>query len=231
MTKREDSNPDFQTTDAFAAQYDESARRFGWHSPEILFGLVYEQIQPRDTLLDLGIGTGLSAVPFAKAGLEVSGIDGSREMLGQCAARGVAVDLKQHDIRTTPLPYPDDAFDHVVACGIFHLIERLDDIFREVARLIRGRGTFAFTIEELRSDSGIDDEPDVDGFREIRNEESGVTSFQHSRALVQELLNRNGFTITKTLDYVAFLKTDWAEERTFRAYIGELNERTTAAST
>ena len=35
----------------------------------------------QDRLLDIGIGTGLGSLPFAKTGLEIFGIDGSGEML------------------------------------------------------------------------------------------------------------------------------------------------------
>ena len=80
MTER-----DLEQPDEFVAEYDESARKYGWYTPEVLFGLMHEHLTAGDRLLDLGIGTGLSAVPFAKAGLVVCGLDGSRKMLNRCA--------------------------------------------------------------------------------------------------------------------------------------------------
>jgi len=44
----------------------------------------YEYIKPGDSLLDLGIGTGLSSVLFAKVGLNITDLDGSLEMLKEC---------------------------------------------------------------------------------------------------------------------------------------------------
>ena len=140
---------DFAEADAFAAQYDESAKRYGWYAPEVLFGLVYDRIEPGEKVLDLGIGTGLSSAPFKKAGLQIHGVDGSAEMLELCASRGVATDLKQHDFLSVPLPYADNHFDHIIACGVFHLVGHLDNVVAEAARLARGAGTFVFTTEEL----------------------------------------------------------------------------------
>lgn len=58
-----------------------SLRSTAGNDPVILHGMLTEHLKPRQRLLDLGIGTGLSALPFRQAGLEVNGIDGSEEML------------------------------------------------------------------------------------------------------------------------------------------------------
>jgi len=160
----------------------------------------------------------LSSVPFRKAGLRIFGVDGSREMLKHCQAKGVAEELKQHDIRSTPMPYPDNHFDHVLSCGVFHLIETLDQLFVDVARLLRVGGTFAFTFEELKPPENKD-QTSGEGVLAIRNEQSGVTSYLHSSTMIEGLLQRNGFSITKTLEFVGFLKTEWADDRMFRAYV------------
>jgi 2-polyprenyl-3-methyl-5-hydroxy-6-metoxy-1,4-benzoquinol methylase len=44
-------------------------------------GLTYEYVQLSQRLLDLGIRSGLNSLPFHKAGLEIYGLDGSREIL------------------------------------------------------------------------------------------------------------------------------------------------------
>jgi predicted TPR repeat methyltransferase len=210
---------DFNQADDFAAEYDECVQQYGWFSPEVLFGLMYEFVEPDDLLLDLGIGTGLSAIPFHRAGVQVYGIDGSRKMLEICEAKDVAVELRQHDIRSAPIPYAENSFDHVIACGVFHLIERVDGIFAEAARLMRGRGALAFTVELLDTDRLSEGTLIHDGVLEIKNETSGVVSYRHNHALVENLMSRSGFTTDKALDYVAYRQTDWADERTFRAYV------------
>ena len=213
------SERDFEQADQLAAHYDDSAEEHGWHSPELLFGLMYEFLQPNDSLLDIGIGTGLSAVPFHNAGLRVVGIDGSAQMLEQCRSKGVAAELRQHDIRAAPIPHADQSFNHVVACGVFHLIDYLDGVVNEAARLLVGGGAFAFTIEELKNDEPPDGVLIHDGVLEVKNEKSGVVSYLHGRNYIESLLERCGFRARKTLDYVAYRETEWAAERMFRAYV------------
>jgi predicted TPR repeat methyltransferase len=216
---------DFRDADAIAPCYDEAAGKYGWSAPEVLFGMVSGRIVPGECLLDLGIGTGLSAVPFRNAGLHVYGVDGSREMLAQCASRGLAIDLQQHDILSIPLPYADNQFDHICACGVFHLIAHIDDIVADAARMVRESGTFLFTTEELKPDGAEGKRLSDVGVVGIKNETSGITSYLHSHDLVEKLLRDNRFAITKTLDFVAYGKTDWADERTFRAYVAVHDER------
>jgi predicted TPR repeat methyltransferase len=60
---------------------------------------------PQDRLLDIGIGTGLGSMPFAKTGLEIFGIDGSVEMLKICKSKEFATDLKQFNLQNTPRPF------------------------------------------------------------------------------------------------------------------------------
>jgi hypothetical protein len=47
-----------------AAQYESQAAETDWHGHEILFGMMYEFVEPDETLLDIGIGTGLGALLF-----------------------------------------------------------------------------------------------------------------------------------------------------------------------
>jgi 2-polyprenyl-3-methyl-5-hydroxy-6-metoxy-1,4-benzoquinol methylase len=71
-----------------AIEYDSQARVTNWFGPRVVFGLAYEFIKPDDSLLDLGIGSGLSSVLFHQAGLKVFGLDGSSEVLKICKSKG-----------------------------------------------------------------------------------------------------------------------------------------------
>jgi len=46
-------------------------------------------------VLELGVGTGRIAVPIAEAGIEVIGVDSSREMLRLCAQRATAAGVRE----------------------------------------------------------------------------------------------------------------------------------------
>jgi len=205
--------------DESARDYDSQSKRYEWHGPEILFGLAFEFVGGGEKLLDMGIGTGLSAQPFCRAGLNVSGIDDSDEMLEICRSKNIAAELKNHDIRQTPLPYPDGEFDHVVACGVFHFIDKLDPLVSEASRLLKERGTFVFTFEKHRvgADDGI---PVRAGEVSKRiDDETGTEIFRHSEAYIKRLLGENGFAVLKTAEFVASVHPETGRKVHFRAVV------------
>lgn len=67
--------------------YDDEAEATEWFGPEVAFGLTYKYIQHGQSILDIGIGTGLGSVLFRKAGLKVCGMDVSQEMLDACRSK------------------------------------------------------------------------------------------------------------------------------------------------
>jgi predicted TPR repeat methyltransferase len=153
--------------DAYASDYDQQVQDAGCFLAEVLFGLCFEYIQANQRLLDLGIGSGLSAIPFAKAGLQVHGMDFSPALLALCRAKSIAVELKQHDLQAVPWPYADGSFDHLVCCGVFHFLADLEPIFAEAQRLLRGGGIFAYTSKAPQASSSNPQKYDwqsIDGF-------------------------------------------------------------------
>ncbi|MEA3324887.1 MAG: class I SAM-dependent methyltransferase [Euryarchaeota archaeon] len=183
-----EKNDSIRAHDEHASDYDREARETGWFCPEVLFGLCFEYVSPHERLLDIGIGTGLGSMPFARAGLEVSGIDGSAEMLEICRSKDFAEDLREFDLRGMPLPYSDGFFDDVICCGVFHLIGDLEPIFKEVFRVIKPGGIFAFNIiaeTPEKGDAVANQGPQ--GYYEIISD-WGVPVFMRSRGYIEELL-------------------------------------------
>ena len=197
-----EKNDSIRVHDEHASEYDREVRETGWFGPEVLFGLCFECVSPRERLLDIGIGTGLASLPFARAGLEVFGIDGSAEMLEICRSKAFAEDLREFDLRDMPLPYSDDFFDDVICCGVFHLIGDLEPIFKEVFRVIKPGGIFAFnTLAETpeKGDWVVSHSPQ--GYSEILSD-WGVPVFMHSGGYTEKLLQGSGFDRLKELKFL-----------------------------
>jgi SAM-dependent methyltransferase len=105
------------------------------------------------TVLDIGCGAGRNAVPLARLGCEVFGVDLSRPMLDAAVARArrdrPAGRLHVGLATMEALPVPDARFDFVVAHGIWNLAASSAEFrraVREAARAARpGAALFVFT--------------------------------------------------------------------------------------
>lgn len=181
--------------DQGAQNYDRQTVEYECYAHDVLFGMGFEYVRSGERLLDLGIGTGLASLPFAKAGLEVSGLDGSAEMLNVCRAKGFAQSLQCHDLLDVPLPYADQSFDHGIACGVFHFFGDLAPIIKEASRIIRHHGIFAFTVlaPPKENEAACDNAPDY-----LKMETAwGLPIFAHRPMSVAGILKEGGFEIRK----------------------------------
>jgi len=194
-----------------ASDYDQLAQKYQWHGPEILFGLCYKFVKPGDSLLDIGIGTGLCSSLFFKHGLEIHGLDSSDEMLAMCRQKGIAQELKKWDLLDTPFPYPDARFDIIISGGVFHFFEDLQSIFKEISRLIKPSGIFAFTIKIVPEDLPIDSCSDFS--------EEGIFIFSHSDRYIHKLLKENGFQSLKELKFFAL--DDDEQDLLLKCYVAQ----------
>jgi len=105
-------------------------------------------------ILELGCGTGRVAIPVAKTGARVIGIDRSESMLARGHARvrrakiGARVSLIRGDIRY--LPFPDQSFPLVMApYGILQSLldeKVLTATLKEVERVLTRGGTFGLEL-------------------------------------------------------------------------------------
>ena len=200
-----------------AAEYDSSKDAQDWRGPEVIFGLVYAFVRAGESLLDIGIGTGLSSVLFHKAGLRVHGMDVSPQMLEVCAKKNFAEDLKVHDMTVEPYPYPTASFDHAVCIGVLNHFDDLAPVFRETSRVLRDNGTFAVVVGDRR-------EGESPGF-EVPHAGSTVTMFRHSAEQIRALLQETGFAPLRELEFAATGHEDRAQPLRLRAYVARRQER------
>jgi ubiquinone/menaquinone biosynthesis C-methylase UbiE len=99
-------------------------------------------LQPGSTLLDVGCGAGQIAIPAARAGVHVTGVDIATNSLEQARARATAEDLKaQFDEGDAEhLPYPDASFDTVVSLVGAMFAPRPERVASELTRVCRPGG-------------------------------------------------------------------------------------------
>lgn len=181
--------------------------------------MMYELIKPGETLLDIGIGTGLGSFLFHRAGLEIYGFDRSIEMLKICESKGFAAHLIEHDLRQVPFPYPDDSFSHIISLAVLNFYPDLAPVFEEAARIIRPHGVFGFTVEEQK--------PGEEAKYLIHaNEKKAITMCRHSNAHIRGLLTKNEFTLLKDFEFLADRYPAEGMDIYFKAYVARMTECT-----
>lgn len=98
-------------------------------------------LKPGDRVLDVGCAKGFLVKDLMAVcpGLEVFGLDISEYALMTCEPEVVG---RLHLGNATRLPFPDDAFQTVLAINVLHNLDREDCIraVREIERLAPGRG-------------------------------------------------------------------------------------------
>ncbi len=178
--------------DRYAKEYDDQVKTYHCHIADVVFGLSYEFVKRGDAILDVGIGTGLSSTLFHKAGLQVTGIDASGEMLKICKKKKFTDQLIEHDLLDFPWPFHDKMFDHVVCCGVFHFMGELDNAFAEIARIQKTGGIFAFTVKECKEDPM--------GFENFDlNIENELKVFSHKVSNIDRLMKTHNFIKQKEM--------------------------------
>ena len=203
--------------DAGADQYDRQVEAYESYAHDLLFGMSYEFVRPGQRIVDLGIGTGLSSQPFARAGLEVYGADGSAEMLRVCRAKGFARELRRLDLGASPWPYADRFFAHAVSCGVLHFFGDLAPVLREVSRILDQGGVFAFTVAvPPRAGDGRGEA--VTGFVGL-DTPWGVRTFAHADGYVRGLLGGQGLRVLKRQRFLVRGAAESEPDGVFAAYV------------
>jgi predicted TPR repeat methyltransferase len=185
--------------EALAEAYDSEARATGWLGPEVAFGMMFEHLRPDQSVLDLGIGTGLSSTLFRKAGLRVHGLDIDEQMLQVCRWKGFN-DLARHDLTERPYPYPSESVDHAICVGVLPFVADLSPVFRETARVLRAGGMFVFmTLDRTRHE----DFEMVLGPEHTKTDTS-VTMYRHSGLQIDNWIDQAGFARVESLSFTVY---------------------------
>lgn len=105
-------------------------------------------------VLEVGVGTGLS-LPHYNAGVAVTGIDFSEDMLAKARRRVAEKSLKnvtsllQMDARK--LDFPDNSFDTVAAMHVLSVVPEPGRVMSEIARVLKPGGKVVISNHFKRS--------------------------------------------------------------------------------
>lgn len=108
-------------------------------------------LPPNGTVLDVGCGTGASALPAAQAvgpNGSVIGVDLSARLLDRARDKARALGLSNIEFRCddmTSLGYPDGCFDAVVSVFSIFFVPDMEGLVRELWRMVRPGGKLAVT--------------------------------------------------------------------------------------
>ena len=150
-----------------------------YRSPGLLTSTVLERAPERCTLLDVGIGTGLSIAPYVDSPRfkRIVGIDRSAAMLERCRRRFPSVTLHRGTLETVR-PQLAEPFDVVQSCGAIEHVSDLDGFVADVAALLEPDGWFVFTYEP---------------------------EFRRSPLEVGRVLRQAGFSVREDVEFKAYL--------------------------
>lgn len=112
-------------------------------------------LSPDDTVLELGCGTGTTALALAPDVQHIIATDVSDAMLGKGREKAQAVGTTNVDfLQSDAADAPDGPFDAVLALNLLHLLEDLDGALAEIAKRTKPDGLFVsktFCMPERRN--------------------------------------------------------------------------------
>lgn len=98
-------------------------------------------------LLDVGCGTGHHLAQLRERGFQVTGVDGSEEMLAVARKDNPGVDFATSDVET--LPFADNTFDIAICIEVLRYLPDPRQCIREMARVLRPGGLCLTTATPL----------------------------------------------------------------------------------
>jgi SAM-dependent methyltransferase len=132
--------------DRAAEYYDETRRVPERHLLDTV-EMIADEVGERGRVLEVGVGTGLLALPLHERGAPVVGLDLSEPMLRQLvkkAGRRAPFPIVRGD--ATRMPFADGAFGAAYLRWVLHLIPAWAEALRQVARAVHPGGRILVTL-------------------------------------------------------------------------------------
>jgi ubiquinone/menaquinone biosynthesis C-methylase UbiE len=129
-----------------AVEYYDRTRGLSQEASRRVTAMLANELHGRGRCLEIGVGTGIVALPLALSGVPMVGLDVSAAMLAKLAAKGggrAPFPLVLGDARA--LPFPDGRFGSAVVRHVLHLIPDWEQAISELARVIAAGGVVLVT--------------------------------------------------------------------------------------
>jgi SAM-dependent methyltransferase len=127
--------------------YDET-RGLSRQALQSTIDLLASEMRDCHRVLEVGLGTGLLAIPLAERGFRVDGVDLSEPMLRRLQEKRPASRIGLAVSDATRLPFRSAAFDGAYLRHVLHLIPDWRAAIAEVVRVVRPGGRFLTSITD-----------------------------------------------------------------------------------
>lgn len=165
--------------DSYATQFDAHLTgKLQYNAPQLLSQMIKKhktQTALFQKVLDLGCGTGLSAVELKGDAKEIYGLDLSKKMLEEARKKNLYVKTIHGDALEY-LRQTDEKFDLIVAADVFVYMGNLDEVFQLMRKRLLPGGMVAFSTEICEGES-------------YKLRESG--RYAHSKTYIKKLLGED----------------------------------------
>ena len=129
-----------------AVEYYDRTRGMSEDVGRALTSLLAGELRERGRCLEIGVGTGLVALPLAAAGISMAGLDLSGPMLARLVEKaGGATPFPLVHGDATALPFADGRFGGAVVRHVLHLVPAWRIAVAELVRVVAGRGVILMT--------------------------------------------------------------------------------------
>ena len=145
--------------DSYAPSFDEALTEgLNYRAPELLFHAVEAVHAVRrmkfGSVLDLGCGTGLAALPFRQFSDWMGGVDLSPAMLMQARGKGLYDRLIESEVLAFLSSEAEikARYHLVLAADVFMYLDDLTSVLKAIAQVLASSGQLAFSVETHASD-------------------------------------------------------------------------------
>lgn len=161
--------------DQFAPYFDKKLlETLKYSVPSKTSALLKRHMLIFSSILDLGCGTGLSAMAYKGRVKCIHGVDISSKMLEQAAQKNIYTELHREDVHSY-LEKCEEKYDLILALDLLIYIADLNSLFSLIPSRLNGRGIFAFSVQLADCEYSLGED----------------CRYSHSHAYLSDIIKRN----------------------------------------